>query len=110
MDEAAAEPLLDGHLGLIQEALDGRVSHGQSDNAALRQGVQQLRQPPTVVVQLVRVIALGEEHGGRVLVHHAQVDASAEVPLEEVAAGGQARDRDSPGQQRPGNSLCSVQL
>lgn len=110
MDQAAAKPLLYGHLGLIQETLDGGVSHGQSDDAACRQGVQQLGQPPTVVVKFVRVVALGEEHGGRVLVHHAQVDASAEVPLEEVAAGGQTGDWDTSGQQRPGNSLCTVQL
>lgn len=110
MDKAAAKLLLYGHLGLIQETLDGRVSHGQGDDAAWRQRVQQLGQPATVVVKFVRVVALGEEHGGRVLVHHAQVDASAEVPLEEVAAGGQTRDWDTPGQQRPGDSLRSVQL
>lgn len=110
MHKAAAKPLLNGHLGLIQETLDSRVSHGQSDDAAWRQGVQQLGQPATVVAELVRVVALREEHGGRVLVHHAQVDASAEVPLEEVTAGGQAWDWDASGQQRPGDSLWTVQL
>ncbi|TNN50011.1 hypothetical protein EYF80_039819 [Liparis tanakae] len=96
--------------GSVLEAFDGRVSDGQRDDAAGRQRAQQPGEPPAVVARLVRVVALGEQHLRRVLVHDAQVDASAEVALEGVVARGQAGRRDVSGEQRPGDSLGAVEL
>jgi len=110
VDKSAAELFFDGLLGFLQEAFDGRVSDGQRDDAARRQRAQQPGEPAAVVARLVRVVALGEQHLRRVLVHDAQVDASAEVPLEGVIARGQAGRRDVSGEQRPGDCLCAVEL
>lgn len=110
VDKGAAELLLDGLLCFVQKTFDGRVSDGECDDATCWQRAEQLGEPPAVVAGLVRVVALGKEHGGRVLIHHAQVDASAEVPLEGVTPRGEARGRDAPGQQGPGNSFGAVEL
>lgn len=110
VDESAAQLFLDGLLGFIQKTFGCGVSDGQRDDAAGRQGTQQLGQPPTVVAGVVRVVALREEHGGRVLVDHAQVDASAEGAVEGVALRAQTGGRDASGEQRPGDSLSAVEL
>lgn len=56
------------------------------------------------------VVAFKEQNLSCVLVHHAQVDASTEVPLEGVTPCGQTRGRDTFSQQRPGGALSTMQL
>lgn len=71
IDKAAAELLFKGLLGFIQKTFDSWVSYSQRDNAARRQGPQQLGEPSTVITRVVCVVAFGQQHSSCVLVHHA---------------------------------------
>lgn len=96
-NKSAAEFLFDDLPGFWPKISLGRVSHGESDNSAHRKGAKQLGEPLAVVAGIVRVVAFWEQQSGRVRVHHAQVDASAEVSLEGITPRGHPRRRDASG-------------
>lgn len=86
--KAAAKLLCNGLLGFVLKTFDSRVSDSQRHNTAGWQRQQQPSEILTVIMRVVCVEALAEQHSGRVLVYNSQVDASAEVPLKGVPARG----------------------
>lgn len=96
-NKSAAEFLVDDLPGSLLKISVGRVSHSECDNSAHWQGAKQLGEPLAVVAGIVRVVAFGEQQSSRVLVHHTQVDASAEVSLEGITPCGHPRRRDASG-------------
>ena len=101
VDKSASQQVLDGLLGLVQQALGGRVPHRHGDDAAVGQAPEQPVETATVVARVVGVEAVRDEHRRRVLVQHAQVDAPAEVPLEGITPRGQAGSGHRAGQEGP---------